>query len=119
VDYFDGPWEIEDNDAYTQANGFLRSEVVYIAYPNDPKDYFSVYLLRSGRLTIERQPDSGAGGGVQMLLFYQSTANLIAVDNAAPYFIDYTGPAGVYYIYIFTAFNYSTTAPYTLKVTYP
>ena len=35
------------------------------------------------------------------------------------YHIAYAGPASLYYLYINTASNFSTTIPYTLRVTYP
>ena len=35
----------------------------------------------------------------------------------ASYHIMYTGPAGWYYIYIYTAGGYNTTTPYTLRAT--
>ncbi len=119
VNYFAGPWEVEENDAYTEANGPLRSGTAYLGYPDDAKDYFSVYLSQPGQLVIDRTPDSGAGGGVQMLLFYESTSDLRAVAQVAPYHIDYTGPAGWYYIYLYTASDYSPTSVYTLTVIYP
>jgi hypothetical protein len=117
--YFAGPWEREDNDAYTQANGPLRSGSAYLGHPEDAKDYFSVYLPQPGQLVIDRTPASGVGSGVQMLLFYGSTADLRAVAQTPPYHIDYSGPAGWYYIYLYTASDYSTTGVYTLTVTYP
>lgn len=119
TNYFKGPWEVEDNDAYTQANGPLQSGVAYLGHPDDAKDYFSIYLSQPGQITIDRLPDSGVGSGVQVILFYQSIADVRAVSQIPPYHIDYTGPAGWYYIYLYTASDYSSTAVYTLTVTYP
>ena len=85
----------EANPAFFRACGYSRDEV------------------------IDRTPDSGVGSGVQMLLFYTSTSDLRAVAQMAPYHISYSGPAGWYYIYIYTASDYSSTSAYTLTVTYP
>jgi hypothetical protein len=60
------------------------------------------------------------GKGVQLQLFYQSVDNQVAKDKLPPdYHIDYSGPAGRYYIYIYTESGHNTTTPYTLRVTYP
>jgi len=117
VAYFEGPWEVEPNNSYLQANGPLRSGRDYYGYPNDPKDYFSIYLRTGGTITIDLTNHTGQG--VQLQLFYQSTNNRVDYDLDAPYHITYTGPAGWYYIYIYTAGGYNTTTPYILRVTYP
>jgi hypothetical protein len=116
VAYFEGPWEQEPNNSYLQANGPLRSGRDYYGYP-DEKDYFSIYLRSGGTITIDLTNHTGQG--VQLQLFYQSTNNRVDSDLNAPYHITYTGPAGWYYIYIYTAGGYNTTTPYTLRVTYP
>jgi hypothetical protein len=117
IAYFEGPWEQEPNNNYLQANGPLRSGRYYYGYPNDEKDYFSIYLRTGGTITIDLTNHTGQG--VQLQLFYQSTNNRVDYDLDAPYHITYTGPAGWYYIYIYTAGGYNTTTPYTLRVTYP
>jgi DNA-binding beta-propeller fold protein YncE len=117
VQYFEGPWEQEPNNAYLQANGPLRSGRDYYGYPNDEKDYFSIYLRTGGPITIDLSNHTGTD--VQLQLFYQTPGNVVAYDLTAPYHIEYTGPAGGYYIYIYTAGNYNTITPYTLRVTYP
>jgi hypothetical protein len=108
---------VEPNNSYLQANGPLRSGRDYYGYPNDEKDYFSIYLRTGGTITIDLTNHTGQG--VQLQLFYQSTNNRVDYDLDAPYHITYTGPAGWYYIYIYTAGGYNTTTPYTLRVTYP
>ena len=117
VSYFEGPWEQEPNNSYLEANGPLRSGQDYYGYPNDVKDYFSIYLRTGGQITIDLTNHTGTGTQLQM--FYQSVANRVASDVEAPYHIDYNGQAGLYYIYINTAGSYNTTTPYTLRVTYP
>jgi hypothetical protein len=113
--YFDGSCEIEPNNTYTQANGPLRSGLNYCGYPDDAKDYFSVYLGSGGTITVDLTNDVAVG---QLQLFYQSTANRVAIDLAARH-IAYTGAAGWYYIYIATTAGFSSVTPYTLRVTYP
>ena len=108
---------MEPNNTYLQANGSLRSGRDYYGYPNDQKDYFSIYLRTGGQIVIDL--NNHTGQGVQLQLFYQTTGNLVAGDLDAPYHIEYTGPAGWYYIYIYTAGNYNSSTAYTLRLTYP
>jgi hypothetical protein len=115
--YYKGPWEAEPNDSYTQANGPLRSGKDYYGYPDDEKDYFSIYLSTAGDITIDLQDHTGQG--VQLQLFYESTDNRVAWDLDPPYHIGHAGGAGWYYVYIFTESGYNSTTPYTLRVTYP
>jgi len=76
-----------------------------------------VSLPGSGTLTIDLLNDMGQG--VQVQLFYQSTANRVGSDVEAPYQIVYSGAAGAYYIYLYTAGGYTSATPYTLTVSYP
>jgi hypothetical protein len=119
VSYFEGPWEQEPNNTYLTANGPLRSGRDYNGYPNDEKDYFSVYLRTSGHIVIDLSNHNGTE--VQLQLFYQNTANPpVASQISPPYHIDYTASAaGWYFIYIHSAGNYNSSTPYTLRVTYP
>ena len=115
--YFEGPWEEEDNDSYAEANGPLRSDRDYYGYPDDAKDYFSIYLRTGGDITIDLTGHNGQG--VQLQLFYQSVDNRVDYDLDPPsYHIEYTGLAGWYYIYIYTASGYNNTTSYTLRVVY-
>jgi hypothetical protein len=121
--YFEGPWEQEPNDTYLQANGPLHSERDYYGYPDDLKDYFSIYLTTGGHIIIDlsNQPSQG----VQLQLFYQTTATPpIYSQTSAPYHIDYlvnAGETGWYYVYIYfdPKYNYNSNTAYTLRVTYP
>ena len=117
IAYFEGPWEQEPNNSYLEANGPLRSGQDYYGYPNDEKDYFSIYLRTAGTITIDLTDHTGTG--VQVQLFYQTVGNRVAGDMDAPYHVEYTGPAGWYYIYIYTAGGYNSTTPYTLRATFP
>jgi hypothetical protein len=76
-----------------------------------------VSLLGPGTLTISLTND--VGQGVQVQLFYLSTTNRVASDVEAPYQIVYSGAAGAYYIYLYTAGGYTSATPYTLTVSYP
>ena len=116
--YFEGPGEVEPNNTSQQANGPLRSGQNYSSYPNDEKDYFSIYLRTGGPIVINLSNHTGLEP--QLQLFYQTTSNPpVAADIEAPYHIEYTGSAGWYYIYIHAAGNYSSSTAYTLQVTYP
>jgi hypothetical protein len=115
--YFEGPWELEPNNTYLQANGPLASGRDYYGYPNDQKDYFIINLPTNGNIVIDLSKYTGQGG--QLQLFYQSIDNLVAYDLKSPYQINYPGPAGSYYIYIYTAGNFNSSTAYTLRVTYP
>jgi hypothetical protein len=117
VSYFGGPWEVEPNNSYQQANGPLQSGGDYYGYPNDEADYFSIYLLTEGQISIDLTNHTGQG--VQLQLFYQTIDNLIGFVFAPPYHVEYDGADGWYYIYIFTESGHNSTTPYTLQVTYP
>jgi len=114
--YFEGPWEVEPNNTYEQANGPLQSGVDYSGYPNDANDYFFVELTTGGTLSIDLSNHTGKG--VQMVL-YDETAKSLARDYDPPYQIVYTGQAGRYYIQIYTESGYNANASYTLRVSYP
>jgi hypothetical protein len=115
--YFEGPWEQEPNDDWQHANGPLRAGRDYYGYPNDARDYFSIYQRASGPVTVDLTNHTGRG--VQFMLFYQSMGNRVGWRTAPPYHIEYTGPAGWYYVYIYTESGYITTTPYTLRATFP
>jgi hypothetical protein len=117
VPIFEGPQEQEDNDTYLQANGSLVSGRDYSGYPDDEKDYFGIYVRNSGNISVDLTNHTGSG--VQLQLFRGSVSNRVGYDVSAPYHIDYTGPPGWYYIYIYTASGYNSTTPYTLRATYP
>jgi hypothetical protein len=116
--YFDEPCEDEPNDVVEEANGYLRSGQNYCGYPNDNKDFFSVYLPTAG--TISADLTNHTGEGVQLQLFYQSTNNLVDHDTGlGDLHVEHNGPAGIYYLYIFTLSGFNSTTPYTLVVNFP
>src|SRR5687768_2764768 len=61
VDSFQGPLEVEPNDSYQQANGPLRSGAGYQGYPNDQRDFFSIYLQVNGPISINLMNHAGKG----------------------------------------------------------
>jgi hypothetical protein len=126
VDYFEGPYEVEDNDSYLQANGPLRPGQAYFGYLDDPKDYFSFSPLVAGSITLTLDLGVNPDEGVQLQLFYESTSNRVGFDPDPPYLIECpsddqpgcSGAAGTYYIYIANV-GTGSTSPYTLTVSYP
>jgi len=113
-----GLWESEPNNDVQHADGPLPSSQEYFGYPNDQDDYFSIYVSISGQITVDLT--NHADEGVQLQLFYQSVENMVGFDPIPPYHIEYTGPAGWYYIRIFTApEQQNCTTPYTLQATFP
>jgi hypothetical protein len=119
VTYFAGPWEVEPNDSYLQANGPLMAGRTYSGYPNDRKDYFSLYVRQPGEITVELAGHTGQG--VQLQLFYQGIDNRVGFElvSSGQATIEHTGPAGWYYVYIFTESGYNSSTPYTLQASYP
>ena len=114
--YFEGPWEVEPNNAYAQANGPLRTGRNYYGHPNDAWDYFTICPRAPGNATIDLTNHTGQG--VQLQLRDQAQ-KLLAYVYRPPYHIDYAVSAGCYSIGIYTASGYSSATPYTLRVTYP
>lgn len=115
--YFQGPCEDEPNDTAAEANGPLRSDQNYCADPDDERDYFSVYLFNPG--TVEADLTNNTGQGVQLQLFYQTTANRVDFDSGpGALHVEHTGAAGFYYVLVFTASGHNST-DYSLIVNYP
>ena len=119
VRYFDGPWEIEPNNSWQEANGPLISGRDYYGYPNDARDYFSIYTRQAGEITVNLTGHTGQG--VQLQLFYQGIDNRVGyqIVSGGQATIGHIGPAGWYYAYIYTAGGYNNDTPYTLQITYP
>jgi hypothetical protein len=115
--YFEGPWELEDNDSYQQANGPLRLARDYYGYPDDQKDFFSIYLPSPGQLSIDVTNHSGSG--VQLQLFNGSVDNRVCFDPELPLHCEYTGQAGWYYVFIYTESGFNTHTAYTLRAEFP
>lgn len=114
--FFEGPFEMEDNDSPAQANGPLRSGQDYQGYPDDDNDYFHFTSTASGTITVNMTGHTGTG--VQVLL-YDQDFSMVQVDNTPPYAINYSAAPGKYSVRIYSAGGFNNTTPYTLKVTYP
>jgi hypothetical protein len=129
--YFVGPLEQENNDSAAQANGPLKSGVAYQGH-HDPghnddhnssdvdKDYFSVLLLNTGNISVDLSNTSGSG--TSLVLYYQiaDIAHRKQFVQSPPYHIGFSNqPAGWYYIEVVTTNAYGSSAPYTLRATYP
>lgn len=117
INYFEGPWEKEDNDSYLKANGPIRSNRNYFGYPNDQKDYFSIYMQKSGSITVDVTNHSGSG--VQLQIFFNNVTNRVCFDPSAPHHCKLNGQPGYYYVYIFTESGFNNNTAYTLFTTFP
>jgi hypothetical protein len=109
--------EQEDNDSGTQANGLLCSDGVMTGAFDDQNDWFSFRTASAGLIDI--QLTGYTGTDAQILLYYQGTSSSdrVAQGVSPDYHINYTGPAGLYYVrvYVPTANNQT----YSLTVNYP
>ncbi|MGB9724663.1 MAG: hypothetical protein ACP5OO_12825 [Chloroflexia bacterium] len=121
--YFEGPWEREENNDFAQANGPLRAGRDYYGCFNDPRDYFYIYA-QAGRITAMLS-NCSIGRGNQFAL-YDANGNKLQ-DDLTPEdgcSLDYTGPAGRYYLRLYTAQGFTPwpcqpAEGYTLRVSYP
>lgn len=119
--YFDGPWEVENNDTYLIANGALYPNRDYHGYHNDVNDYFYFYLQNAGHITVNMTTDHTAtdpsGNRVMKLhLYYQSTDNSVDYKYQTEYIIEYDGAPGWYYVLVYTVQEYTDPArSYTLN----
>ena len=119
MSYYEGPWEQEENNGYLEANGPVRLGRDHYGYPDDQKDYYSLFLRNAGTINID--VINHTGQGVQVWLFYESVANGVADDRSltSPYRFEYTGADGWYYVYIYTESAHNSDRAYTLRVEYP
>lgn len=113
------PLEIEPNNTRAEATGPLCDAQTYQGAPNDQRDYFTFVTNSGGNIVIDLT--GHVGTGVQMQLFYQNetTPRAFDTDPGPDFHITYNGPAGQYYIFIFTESGYSATPLYNLAVNYP
>ncbi len=106
--------EIEPNNDHLNANGPLCRGMGYGGLPTDENDYF--YFWTSGG-TITVRLDSYAGG--QLLLYYEEEGSSRARAVAPPYELEYSGPAGRYYVRVYTPGGDSDASWYTLWASFP
>ena len=117
---FVSPTEIEPNNKATEANGPLCSERVYSAQPHDQLDYFYLETSQAGEIAVDMT--NHPYPNVQLLLYYQQPTGMpVARDYTAGdgWHIRYSGPAGRYYIVVYSALPTITTSPYTLQTSFP
>jgi len=119
---YTGLFEIEPNNVYTEATGPLMAGRAYAGYPDDLKDYFSVYAPLGGPITVTVENKTGTG--TQLHLYYGPpvAGQYVGYAGAPPFTINCATSCsniGWYYIYIYTASNFNATTAYTLTATYP
>ena len=113
------PWEEEPNDIAAEATGPLDPNVSYYGYPNDLRDFFSFNVAISGRISITLQNLTGSGNR-QLLLYYESTDNVVAYVTEEPFeIVRNNREPGRYLILIYVESDHNSTTPYTLRVNYP
>ena len=125
VKYFDGPFEEEDNDSPSQANGPLINNKDYFGKANggDQYDVFSVFLHTGGTINVDIH--NHVVGGGQLHLYYAPVyPTPIATPDKSPpdYHIKLLNAVpGLYYIVLGTDLNKSIdpSETYTLTVQYP
>lgn len=116
--FFEGPWEQEDNDFASQANGPIRLNRDYFGYPDDQSDFFSFRLDASGSFNVDLSNHTGEG--TQLQIFYESTDQLVAYKTTEPFHIEMEGqPPGLYYVFILTKSEFNSENAYTLNVSVP
>jgi uncharacterized repeat protein (TIGR01451 family) len=113
---FEGPWEVEPNNWYDEANGPLRLGGEYFGYPNDDWDLFGIDLYPAGRLSVDLTIPTGEG--VQLQLRDQE-GRLLDYKHGSPYHIEYAGTDVRYYICVFTESVHNSDKPYILWVRFP
>ncbi len=110
---FPGYSEMEPNDDRLTANGPLCLGQNYSGFPYDEDDYF--YLVSpGGTMTVVLQNYTTMGG--QLLLYYEEEESARAFAVAPPYRLEYTGPAGKYYVRVYTPGGDVEAPAYTLGV---
>jgi PKD repeat protein len=114
---FEGPWEVEDNDSASQANGLLCSGQEYYAYPDDANDYFS---LHSGAGTVTVDMWDYVPGTNGQLILYDEELNWVDWDNDPldGWQIVADVGQGKYYVRVYTADGFVAEA-YRLQVSFP
>jgi hypothetical protein len=114
-------WELEPNNALSDANGPLVRRVEYHGRHDSDEDEWDCYKMHpdvEGLVTAELRDHECTD--LQFLLYYESWDNKVAKDWKSPYDLSYRGPMGWYYICIYTPESgCSTGTPYMLRATFP
>lgn len=119
-DFYSSPCETEPNNLASQANGPLPSGRSVCGNYNGVNvrddDYFYFESRNVGPIRVKVD---NAISGLQVQLFYQSTANFVGFSASPPFEILYpAGAPGRYYARVVMPSGYSG-GTYTLTVTYP
>ena len=107
-------WEAEPNDTYATANGPLLFDRTTFAYPNDDKDYFSLWLPADGQLRIDVANMVASSAQVQLFQGVADPVHRVGFDADPPFALNYKGPAGWYYLYVSNDPPFQSTSAYTI-----
>ncbi|MBN1137378.1 MAG: PKD domain-containing protein, partial [Anaerolineae bacterium] len=115
---FPGPWEEEPNDTLGEANGPLCADIEYLAYPDDPDDYF-YFTPAAGQVVVELW-DYVPGSLGQMIL-YDDQGGVAGWDNdlGDGGYIAVTVETGTYWLRVYTAGGFTTDQPYRFSASFP
>ena len=119
---FNGTLEVEPNNTIATANGFLKSNVICVGFPDDLNDYYSFNVANAGPVTIELTGHIGQNTNKLQLQLRNAADQFITYAFAPPFSINIANlSAGTYYVRIFYAEPgpYSNNTPYQLRVVYP
>lgn len=111
--------EAEPNNSSAEANGPLGSGVAVTGYADDTNDYYRLTVSTAGTLSAAIDQPQGLGTQLQLYREPVSLGTLVQSDTVAPYALSAAVTPGVYYVRIYTVGGFTTTAPYTLRVTFP
>lgn len=121
--YFNGPWEIEPNNTFSQANGFIRSGQTYfgtISDPSDVNDYFSFKLTVPH--TVEIFLTQIANGSNFNLTLRDINLNVVGysgnLNNQDEHILTGALPVGQYYIQISNSSGTGSNQAYNLLTVY-
>lgn len=123
ISYFEGPWEVESNNASSQANGPIRSGQTYLGVMSgaaDVSDYFSFQLSTSH--TVEIWLTQIAAGHNYNLTLRDANLNVVKhsgnLNNQNEYILTGNLSPGTYYIQISNSSGTNSTQPYNLRTIY-
>ncbi len=114
-----GPNESEPNNDANQSNGPLCSGQTYTARPDDEFDYY--YFNTTGTQPLAIHMANHAYPRVQLLLYYQRPSGEPVERDNDPrdgWHITHNGPAGSYYVVIYSDQSPPSVASYTLQATF-
>ena len=91
----------------------------YHGYQNDANDYFKLVLPSAGAIAVDLTNTSSTNTQLQLFFQVVSPGSLVAQAGGIPYSLSHSGPAGAYYVRVFTGAGYNGATPYTLRATFP